>query len=158
MQHMCQERTHTTLHISSTYLNTYVLSFPLIPSLFISSPSPLLLPLPLLLPFSICNKNLLRYSLEDQNERHRLIKYTPDHMHCTATMYGPIAPPNTGVLAFQSVGTDLVNFRVSGTGVILELDESFRVTKKLKLVGTPYKVHKNTAFIQGMFNSDLEVR
>lgn len=29
--------------------------------------------------------------------------------------------------------------------------------KKLKLIGTPYKIHKNTAFIQGMFNSKLEV-
>jgi len=29
--------------------------------------------------------------------------------------------------------------------------------KKLKLVGEPYKIFKNTAFIKGMFNSALEV-
>ena len=29
--------------------------------------------------------------------------------------------------------------------------------KKLKLIGTPYKVFKNTAFLKGMFNSELEV-
>ena len=29
--------------------------------------------------------------------------------------------------------------------------------KKLKLKGTPSKVHKHTAFIGGMFNSQLEV-
>ena len=29
--------------------------------------------------------------------------------------------------------------------------------KKLKLKGTPFKVHKHTAFISGMFNSQLEV-
>jgi ribosome biogenesis protein BMS1 len=29
--------------------------------------------------------------------------------------------------------------------------------KKLKLVGEPYKIFKNTAFIKGMFNSMLEV-
>ena len=29
--------------------------------------------------------------------------------------------------------------------------------KKLKLKGTPFKVHKHTAFIGGMFNSQLEV-
>ena len=29
--------------------------------------------------------------------------------------------------------------------------------KKLKLVGEPFKVHKNTAFVKGMFNSSLEV-
>jgi ribosome biogenesis protein BMS1 len=28
--------------------------------------------------------------------------------------------------------------------------------KKLKLIGEPTKVHKNTAFIQGMFTSSLE--
>ena len=27
--------------------------------------------------------------------------------------------------------------------------------KKLKLVGNPLKVYKNTAFIQGMFNSEV---
>ena len=31
------------------------------------------------------------------------------------------------------------------------------MVKKLKLVGTPHKVFKNTAFITGMFNSALEV-
>ena len=29
--------------------------------------------------------------------------------------------------------------------------------KKLKLVGEPYKIFKNTAFIKGMFNSAIEV-
>jgi ribosome biogenesis protein BMS1 len=29
--------------------------------------------------------------------------------------------------------------------------------KKLKLVGEPYKIFKNTAFVKGMFNSPLEV-
>jgi len=29
--------------------------------------------------------------------------------------------------------------------------------KKLKLTGTPLQIFKNTAFIQGMFNSSLEV-
>jgi hypothetical protein len=29
--------------------------------------------------------------------------------------------------------------------------------KKLKLVGTPFKIAKHTAFVRGMFNSGLEV-
>ena len=28
--------------------------------------------------------------------------------------------------------------------------------KKLKLIGEPFKIHKNTAFIKGMFNTNLE--
>ncbi len=29
--------------------------------------------------------------------------------------------------------------------------------KKIKLVGEPFKVMKNTCYIKGMFNSDMEV-
>lgn len=43
------------------------------------------------------------------------------------------------------------------TGTALELDAKFEVVKKLKLVGYPEKIHKKTAFIKGMFNSELEV-
>jgi ribosome biogenesis protein BMS1 len=102
-------------------------------------------------------QSLPTYSIEDQNERHRYLKYTPEHMHCCATIYGPIVPPNTGVLAFQNLSNKIQGFRVSGTGVVLELDHKFHIVKKLKLVGTPQKIHKNTAFIRGMFNSELEV-
>jgi len=86
-----------------------------------------------------------------------MLKYTPEHLHCLATFYGPISPPNTGVIAFQNISNNMPGFRVSATGVILELNQSFRIFKKLKLTGTPFKVYKNTAFIRGMFNSPLEV-
>lgn len=39
---------------------------------------------------------------------------------------------------------------------MLELDASIRVVKKLKLVGTPFNIAKHTAFVSGMFNSQLE--
>ena len=97
------------------------------------------------------------FSTEDQNGRYRYLKYTPEHMHCLATFYGPQVPPNTGVLAIQKMTGNMPGFRISGTGVVLELDSSFPVVKKLKLVGSPTKIYKNTAFVSGMFNSDLEV-
>jgi ribosome biogenesis protein BMS1 len=97
------------------------------------------------------------FSTEDQNGRHRYLKYTPEHMHCFATYYGAQAPPNTGILAIQRMTGKISGFRIAATGTVLELDASFPVVKKLKLVGTPTKIYKNTAFITGMFNSDLEV-
>ena len=41
--------------------------------------------------------------------------------------------------------------------MVLNLDASLAVMKKLKLVGTPFKIAKHTAFVRGMFNSGLEV-
>jgi ribosome biogenesis protein BMS1 len=78
-------------------------------------------------------------------------------MHCFVTFYGPQIPPNTGILAIQRMSGSVAGFRIAATGVALELDASFTVVKKLKLVGTPTKIYRNTAFLTGMFNSDLEV-
>ncbi len=89
--------------------------------------------------------------------RNRLIKYTPEHMHCMATFWGPITPPNTGFCAFRSLASNQQGFRIAATGTVLELDQNVDIMKKLKLVGYPYDIHKNTAFVRDMFTSSLEV-
>ncbi|CAH2321746.1 ribosome biogenesis BMS1 homolog [Pelobates cultripes] len=97
------------------------------------------------------------YHIEDHNGRHRLLKYTPEHMHCGATIWGPITPQGTGCLAVQSVSGTKADFRIAATGVVLDLDKSVTVVKKLKLIGYPCKIYKNTSFIKGMFSTALEV-
>lgn len=97
------------------------------------------------------------YSVEDHNGRNRLLKYTPQHMHCYATFWGPVTPQNTGFIALQSVTERSSDFRIAATGVVLDLDKSAQIVKKLKLIGKPAKVYKKTAFIKEMFNSSLEV-
>lgn len=97
------------------------------------------------------------YSLDDHSIRMRMLKYTPEHMHCFATFYGPVAAPNTGFCAFNSLASQTPGFRVTATGVVLDIDRSAKIVKKLKLTGVPYKIFKNTAFIKDMFNTALEV-
>ncbi|CAK5269806.1 unnamed protein product [Mycena citricolor] len=97
------------------------------------------------------------YSLDDHSIRMRMLKYTPEHMHCYATFYGPVSLPNTGFCAFNSMDSNTPGFRVSATGVVLDIDRSAKIVKKIKLTGVPYKIFKNTAFVKDMFNSALEV-
>ena len=97
------------------------------------------------------------YSLDDHSIRMRMLKYTPEHMHCHATFYGPVAVPNSGFCAFNSLNGDSATFRVSATGVVLDVDRSTKIVKKLKLTGVPFKIFKNTTFVKDMFTSALEV-
>jgi ribosome biogenesis protein BMS1 len=96
------------------------------------------------------------YSLDDHSIRMRMLKYTPEHMHCYATFYGPTSAPNSGFCAFNSLDGSAA-FRIAATGVVLDIDRSVKIVKKLKLTGAPYKIFKNTAFVKDMFSSALEV-
>ncbi|KAL5335485.1 hypothetical protein BJX70DRAFT_375133 [Aspergillus crustosus] len=97
------------------------------------------------------------YSTSDNRTRNRMLKYTPEHMHCFATFYGPLVAPNTGFCCVQSFSNKAPGFRIAATGVVLSVDEHTEIVKKLKLTGVPYKIFKNTAFIKDMFNSSLEI-
>lgn len=97
------------------------------------------------------------YSISDSRIRNRMLKYTPEHMHCFATFYGPLIAPNTGFSCYQSFSSKTPGFRIAATGTVLNVDESTEIVKKLKLTGVPYKIFKNTAFIKDMFTTSLEI-
>ena len=99
----------------------------------------------------------LIYSISDSRTRNRMLKYTPEHLHCFGTFWGPLIPPNTGFCAFNTLSPSAPYFRVAATGVVLSLDATTTIVKKLKLTGTPLKIYKNTAFIQNMFHTSLEI-
>lgn len=97
------------------------------------------------------------YSTSDSRTRNRMLKYTPEHMHCFGTFYGPLVAPGTGFSCVQSLSNRSPGFRISATGVVLSVDENTEIVKKLKLTGVPYKIFRNTAFIRDMFGSSLEI-
>jgi ribosome biogenesis protein BMS1 len=97
------------------------------------------------------------YSISDSRTRTRMLKYTPEHMHCFGTFYGPLIAPATPFCCVQSFTNSNPGFRIAATGVVLNVDESVEIVKKLKLTGHPYKIFRNTAFIKDMFNSALEI-
>lgn len=96
------------------------------------------------------------YTMQDPNLRYRMIKYTPQHMHCIATIYGPMVAQNTGFIAIQSLAT-VPTFRIAANGYVMEMDQNVQIVKKLKLIGYPKEIHQNTVFVTSMFNSALEV-
>lgn len=99
------------------------------------------------------------YTTTDSRTRNRMLKYTPEHSYCFASFYGPLCSPNTTFCGVQVVANSDTtgNFRISATGIIEEIDASVEIVKKLKLVGYPYKIFRNTAFIKDMFSSAMEV-
>ena len=97
------------------------------------------------------------YSTSDSRTRNRMLKYTPEHMHCFGTFYGPLVAPNTGFCCVQSFSNKTPGFRIAATGVVLAVDSNTEIVKKLKLTGHPYKIFRNTAFIKDMFSSALEI-
>ena len=97
------------------------------------------------------------YSTSDSRTRNRMLKYTPEHMHCFGTFYGPLVAPNTGFCCVQSFSNQTPGFRIAATGVVLAVDSNTEIVKKLKLTGHPYKIFRNTAFIRDMFSSALEI-
>lgn len=102
------------------------------------------------------------YSKIEDDLKCRYLKYTPEHVTCNMHFYGPITPQNTGFLALQTVNNNSseirqLGFRIAATGSVNEIHKSTQIVKKLKLVGTPLKIYKKTAFIIDMFTSSLEV-
>ncbi|ETW64025.1 hypothetical protein PFMC_00049 [Plasmodium falciparum CAMP/Malaysia] len=97
------------------------------------------------------------YSISERNNvRLRYLKYTTEHMHCNCTFYGPLASVNSGILALYNY-KKVPFYRICINGLIIETNNNLNIMKKLKLIGEPYKIFKNTAFVKNMFNSDLEV-
>ena len=95
------------------------------------------------------------FSMKDVT-RNRLIKYTPEHMHCMATFWAQLHHP-TLVSVLSAVWRDNQSgFRVSATEQS-ELDQNVEIVKKLKLVGYPAEIHPVTPPLSGHVHQFIEV-
>lgn len=99
------------------------------------------------------------YTTSDSRTRNRMLKYTPEHAYCFASFYGPLVAPNTTFVGFNIIDNKSTtgSFRVAATGIVEDLNSSVEIVKKLKLVGHPCKIFRNTAFVKDMFSNALEV-
>lgn len=78
--------------------------------------------------FASCNP--IYISVEDRGGRLRMLKYTPEHMHCIATFYGPITPPGTGILGYQVSHTH----SLSVSQHTISISQTIGTTTKCQLV------------------------
>eukprot|EP00834_Sanchytrium_tribonematis_P001962 NODE_53_length_30760_cov_1.203712.p3 type:complete len:922 gc:universal NODE_53_length_30760_cov_1.203712:15846-18611(+) len=84
------------------------------------------------------------------------LKYTPEWDSCNMGIYAYNIAPNTGVIGFTKLSAGK-HFSISFLGHSLGNKTHIDIRKKLKLVGSPYEIKKNTAFIKDMFASEMEV-
>lgn len=79
------------------------------------------------------------------------IKVRHQHMMTAQEQPGSQLQSNKGfpfLLDSSHLISPQASFRIAATGVVLDLDKSVTIVKKLKLIGYPYKIFKNTCFIQ----------
>lgn len=73
-------------------------------------------------------QSLIVYATEDQNDRMRFLKYTPQHDFCYGVFYGNFCLQNTGAIFLQTIKNSLKKFRIAGSGLVLEMNKSFDVS------------------------------
>lgn len=100
-------------------------------------------------------QSVVLFSAQQDNLVSRTLKQARPRVSCMATFWGPVTPQGTSVLMYS---TDPARkFRITASGTVSKQDKTLEITKKVPLVGFPFKIFNKTAFIQGMFNSSLEV-
>lgn len=65
----------------------------------------------------------------------RFLKYTPHYDFCVGVFYGNFNQQNSGCIFTQTIKDDVKKFRIAGSGIIMEINKSFEVMKKIKLIG-----------------------
>ncbi|KAL7632419.1 UNVERIFIED_CONTAM: hypothetical protein RMT77_017273 [Armadillidium vulgare] len=102
-------------------------------------------------------QTMVFYAKREDNFRLRSLKYARKYMHVEAIFWGPVTEMSSGFVAIQDINVKSSTFSIAANGVVLEVDQSTKLEKKLKLIGYPEKIYQKTAFIKDMFHSEIEV-
>ncbi|TBU06152.1 ribosome biogenesis protein Bms1 [Hamiltosporidium magnivora] len=95
------------------------------------------------------------YFSMSEEKRNRYIKYTPKGIFCSLNYKGYSVTPGSGICLIADENKK--DFRISASGIVTDIGNNNTLVKKLKLIGYPHKIHNNTVFMKGMFNSGKEV-
>ncbi|KAI3854944.1 hypothetical protein MKX03_009102 [Papaver bracteatum] len=85
------------------------------------------------------------YAREIDNGRHQMLKFTPEHNHCLAMFWGPLAPPLTRIAVLQS---NKGAFRIAAEAVVLDPKPDRKIMKESRQKGTPLKITERKALIK----------
>lgn len=102
-------------------------------------------------------QSLMYYAKREDNFVMRSLKYARKYLHVEAMFWGPVTTIGTGFVALQNITERVSEFRIAANGVVLETDQSCKIVKKLRLLGTPEKIVQKTAFVKDMFHTETEI-
>ncbi|XP_037790016.1 ribosome biogenesis protein BMS1 homolog [Penaeus monodon] len=102
-------------------------------------------------------QTLMYYAKREDNFVMRSLKYARKYLHVEAMFWGPVTTIGTGFVALQNIAERVSEFRIAANGVVLETDQSCKIVKKLRLLGTPEKIVQKTAFVKDMFHTETEI-
>ena len=63
----------------------------------------------------------------------RMLKYSPEHTHCHAFLWFQSLYPTPVPVLFSLLSADTTGFRVTATGVVLDVDPSTNILKKTRV-------------------------
>ena len=88
-------------------------------------------------------------------DKQKYCRFLHSGVNGSATFYGPITFGSFPLIVFKETKDGL---HIAATGSYIKSDPDAIVVKKIVLTGSPFKIHKRTAFIRGMFHFPEDIK
>ncbi|KAI3934414.1 hypothetical protein MKW92_027508 [Papaver armeniacum] len=94
------------------------------------------------------------YGRQIDNARHQIRDFIPEHEHCLAMFWGPVAPPNTRITIVHR--TKEV-FRVAAKAVLLDPKHHMKIMEEVEHEGEPHKIFDERIALIKFKPEDIDV-